>query len=229
MDHDEVRVRPYQPGDLDDLYRVCLLTAFHGGDGTAAFRDPRLPGQVYAAPYAIFEPSLAFVAQDADGVAGYIVAALDSLTFERRLEQDWWPGLRSRYPEPATDLAGRLSAQERRAIQNIHRPLETAPELAERFPSQLHMNLLRRLQGRGIGRRLIQTLIAQLRARGSQGLHLGTGLDNHRAADFFRHVGFTEFAVADWRLFVMDLTRSGLGIDLDAPDYQPGKPMERRK
>jgi len=209
VDHDEVRVRPYQRGDLDDLYRVCLLTAFHGGDGTAVFRDPRLPGQVYAAPYAIFEPSLATVAQDADGVAGYIVAALDSLTFEHRLEQDWWPGLRSRYPEPPADLAGGLSAQERRAIQNIHRPLETVPELAERFPSQLHMNLLRRLQGRGIGRRLIQTLIAQLRARGSRGLHLGTGLDNHRAADFFRHVGFTEFAVTDWRLFVMDLTRSG--------------------
>jgi len=209
VDHDEVRVRPYQRGDLDDLYRVCLLTAFHGGDGTAVFRDPRLPGQVYAAPYAIFEPSLASVVQDADGVAGYIVAALDSLTFEHRLEQDWWPGLRSRYPEPAADLAGRLSAQERRAIQNIHRPLKTAPELAEHFPSQLHMNLLRRLQGRGIGRRLIQTLIAQLRARGSQGLYLGTGLDNHRAADFFRHVGFTEFAVTDWRLFVMDLTRSG--------------------
>jgi ribosomal protein S18 acetylase RimI-like enzyme len=209
VDHDEVQVRPYQPGDLDDLYRVCLLTAFHGGDGTAVFRDPRLPGQVYAAPYAIFEPSLATVAQDADGVAGYIVAALDSRALEHRLEQDWWPGLRFRYPEPPADLAERLSAQERRAIQNIHGPLETAPELAERFPSQLHINLLRRLQSRGIGRRLIQTLIAQLQARGSQGLHLGTGLDNHHAAEFFRRVGFTELAVTDWRLFVMDLTRSG--------------------
>jgi len=209
VDHDEVRVRPYQPGDLDDLYRVCLLTAFNGADGTAVFQDPRLPGQVYAAPYAIFEPSLATVAQNADGVAGYIVAALDSLVFEHRLEQDWWPGLRPRYPEPSADLAERLSAQERRAIEGIHRPFQTAPELAERFPSQLHINLLRRLQGRGIGRRLIQTLLAQLRARGSRGLHLGAGLDNHRAAEFFRRVGFTEMAVTDWRLFVMDLTRSG--------------------
>jgi GNAT superfamily N-acetyltransferase len=209
VDQDEARVRPYQPGDLDGLYRVCLLTAFHGDDGTAAFRDPRLPGQVYAAPYAIFEPSLATVAQDADGVSGYIVGALDSLAFEHRLEQDWWPRLRSRYPVPPADLAERLSAQERRAIQNIHRPLETAPEVAERFPSQLHINLLRRLQGRGIGQRLIQTLIAQLRARGSRGLHLGTGLDNHRAAEFFRRVGFTEMAAPDWRLFVMDLTKSG--------------------
>jgi GNAT superfamily N-acetyltransferase len=209
VDHDEVRVRPYRAGDLNDLYRVCLLTAFHGDDGTAVFRDPKLPGQVYAAPYAIFESSLATVAQDADGVAGYVVAALDSRAFQHRLEQDWWPGLRLRYPEPSADLARRLSAQERRAIENIHRPQQTPPELAERVPSQLHINLLRSLQGRGIGRRLIQTLIAQLRARGSRGLHLGTGLDNHRAAEFFRRAGFTEMAVTDWRLFAMDLTKSG--------------------
>jgi ribosomal protein S18 acetylase RimI-like enzyme len=205
VDHDEVRVRPYQPDDLDDLYRVCLLTAFHGGDGTGAFRDPQLPGQVYAAPYAIFEPALAIVAQDADGVAGYIVAALDSLTFAHRLDQQWWPDLRLRYPEPSADLAEQLSTQERQAIEKIHRPPQTAPELAERFPSHLHINLLPRLQGRGIGRRLMRTLIAQLRTRGSRGVHLDARLDNHRGAAFFRRAGFTEMPATDRRLFVMDL------------------------
>ena len=206
MDHDDVLVRPYQPGDLDDLYRVCLLTAFKGADGTAIFGDPMLPGHLYVAPYAIFEPSLATVAQDADGVAGYIVAALDSRVFEQRLEQEWWPALRSRYPEPSDDLAERLSVQEQRAIGDIHRPFEPMPQLAERFPSHLHINLLPRLQGRGVGRRLIQTLIAQLRARGSRGLHLYVGLDNDRAPEFYRRVGFTPLAVADPHVFVMDFT-----------------------
>jgi GNAT superfamily N-acetyltransferase len=209
VESDQVLVRPYQPGDLDDVYRVCLLTSFNGADGTAMFRDPRLPGHLYAAPHAIFEPSLASVAQDADGVAGYIVSALDSLAFEHRLEQNWWPDLRPRYPEPSPDLAEQLSEQERRAIKRIHRPQETAPELAERFPSQLHINLLPRLQGRGIGRTLIDRLVAQLRTAGSRGLHLGTNLDNHRGAEFFRHAGFTELAVTDWRLFAMDLTKNG--------------------
>jgi hypothetical protein len=79
------RVRQFRPDDLDDLYRICLQTAGGGQDGTALFRDPKLPGHVYAAPYALFEPSLAFVAEDAAGVGGYIVAALDGETFERRL------------------------------------------------------------------------------------------------------------------------------------------------
>ena len=205
MDRDDFLVRPYQPGDLDNLYRVCLLTAFHGDDGTGLFRDPQLPGAVYAAPYAIFEPSLATVAQDADGVAGYIVAALDSPMFAHRLEQEWWPDLRLRYPEPSADVADQLSMQERQAIEWIHRPPQPASELAGRCTSHLHINLLPRLQGRGIGRRLMHTLITQLRAQGSRGLTLDARLENHRGAAFFRRVGFTEVPVADRHRFVMDL------------------------
>ena len=85
------RVRRYRPDDLDALYRICLQTSYHGGDGTALFRDPRLPGHVYAAPYGLFEPSLAFVAKDAAGVGGYIVAALNGETFEQRLERSGGP------------------------------------------------------------------------------------------------------------------------------------------
>ncbi len=94
------RIRAFAPGDLDEVYRICLLTADNGQDGTAVFTDPRLPGEVYAAPYALLEPSLALLAEDADGVCGYVVAALDSLDFDQRLERDWWPALRARYPEP---------------------------------------------------------------------------------------------------------------------------------
>ena len=65
--------------------------------GTASmFDDPRILGHVFAAPYGVFEPSLAFVADDEAGVGGYIVGALDSRAFEERLEAEWWPALRDR-------------------------------------------------------------------------------------------------------------------------------------
>ena len=57
------------------------------------FDDPRILGHVFAAPYGLFEPSLAFVAEDEVGVGGYIVGALDSRAFEERLEAGWWPTL----------------------------------------------------------------------------------------------------------------------------------------
>jgi ribosomal protein S18 acetylase RimI-like enzyme len=206
VDHEAARIRGCQPGDLDDLYRICLQTADNGQDASHLFGDPKLPGDVYAAPYAIFEPSLAFVAEDRSGVGGYVVAALDSRCFERRLERDWWPALRGRYPDPSREPAKNVSLQERQARHNIHHPWGADLEVAEQFPSHLHINLVPRLQGRGVGRQLITTLTSRLRDQGSPGLHLLVGYGNQRAAECYRHVGFTELPAAGVHIFAMDLT-----------------------
>jgi ribosomal protein S18 acetylase RimI-like enzyme len=200
------RIRPYQADDLDELYRICVQTADNGHDATSMFRDPRLPGHIYAAPYALFEPSLAFVAQDAGGVDGYVVAALDSQAFEQRLERDWWPALRVNHPEPSQDLAKGLSPPEQFALHWIHHPVGTPDELARGFPSHLHINLVPRLQGHGIGRQLIATVISALRDQGSPGLHLHVRHSNQRAAGFYRHVGFTGLPAGDVHVFTTNFT-----------------------
>ena len=85
-------------------------------------------------------------------------------------------------------------------------PRITADDLAERYPSHLHINLVPRLQGRGIGRRLIATLISALRDHGSRGLHLLVGRANQHAVGFYRHVGFSELPATDVHTFVMQLS-----------------------
>jgi GNAT superfamily N-acetyltransferase len=206
-------IRPYRPADLDDLYRVCAQTADNGRDATALLSDPMLPGHVFAAPYALFESPFAWVAEDAAGVAGYVVGALDTRAFEERLERDWWPGLRARYPAP--QAAGALSVPERIALQTIHQSFRADP-LLSRYPSHLHIDLLPRMQGRGFGRRLIETLFAALRASGSRGVHLRVGRANLRAAGFYQHVGLTELPGEDARVFAMQLA-----------DAEPGDDRER--
>ena len=205
MDLELAAIRPYRPDDLEDLYRVCLQTANNGEDATALFEDPKLPGQVYAAPYALFEPSLAFVAEDRAGVGGYFVAALDSRAFGQRLERDWWPALRTSYPEPTPGVAEQLSLPERRALGNIHHPWDRHDALSGHYPSHLHIDLLPRLQGRCLGRQLIATLTSALRHQGSPGVHLLAGRANQRAAGFYRHVGFTELPATDVYTFAMEL------------------------
>jgi ribosomal protein S18 acetylase RimI-like enzyme len=204
VNSDLVRIRPYRPADLDDVYRICLLTADNGEDGTPLFGDAKLPGHLYVGPYVTFEPSLAFVAEDSAGVGGYTLGTLDTEAFEKRLERDWWPTLRSDYPEPPTDAG--LSAPEQYAIHDIHHPGRTADDLAAGFPSHLHIDLLPRMQGRGVGRRLIATMIASLRDRGSPGVHLLVSRGNHRAAGFYRHLGFIEHPATHMNIFTMDLS-----------------------
>ncbi len=199
-------IRSYQASDLDALYQICLQTADDGQDATALFSDPELPGHVYVGPYVTFEPELAFVAEDAEGVGGYIVAALDSQAFEGRLEREWWPRLRRCYPEPSPDAAGDLTQTEQYAIHDIHHPFGAPEEVTERYPSHLHIDLIPRLQGQRAGRRLVETVISRLQAEASPGLHLLVGRSNQGAIGFYRHIGFTEHPLRGPYTFTMQLT-----------------------
>jgi ribosomal protein S18 acetylase RimI-like enzyme len=186
-----VIIRGYRPGDLRDLYQICLRTGDHGADATAQFRDPDLLGHVYAAPYGVLEPSLAFVAEDQAGVGGYCLGALDSRAFEQRAEAEWWPPLRRRYAEPDPARREHWTRDEELAFM-IYHPWRADGELLAPFPSHLHIDLLPRIQGGGNGRRLMDQQLAALRERGSPGVHLNVNAANLRAVGFYQHLGFTE-------------------------------------
>ena len=214
MNRARAHIRPYQPGDLGALYQICLLTGDDGQDATSLFDDPRLLGHFFAGPYGLFEPSLAFVAEDAHGVGGYVLGALDTQAFEEQLERNWWPTLRARYPDPPPDLLPGLWTPDQRMAHMIHHPWRIPGELAARYPSHLHIDLLPRLQASGFGRQLIATLIAAMRGQESRGVHLYVPPGNYRAAEFYRHLGFTELRAA-----AAELPASGLhlfAMDLDA-------------
>jgi ribosomal protein S18 acetylase RimI-like enzyme len=185
-------IRGYRSEDLRDLYRICLQTGNgSGGDGTPLYRDPDLLGHIFAAPYGVLEPALAFVAEDQAGVGGYCLGALDTRAFEQRLEADWWPSLRLRYAEPDPADRGRWTPDEL-AAYTIHHPWLTDEDLLASHPSHLHIDLLPRAQGGGIGRRLMAAQLAALRDRGSTGVHWHVAAENQRAVGFYRHLGFSE-------------------------------------
>lgn len=199
-----VQIRGYRESDLRDLYRVCLQTGDSGTDATGLFRDPDLPGHVYAAPYGVLEPSLALVAEDPAGVAGYCLAALDTRAFEQRMEQEWWPPLRLRYGDP--DVAERERwTRDQEVAYVIHHPWQTEDDLIAGFPSHLHIDLLPRIQGRGIGRQLLDLQLANLRGNGSRGVHLHVRAANQRALSFYDHLGFTRLRTGYSHVFGMPL------------------------
>ncbi|HEY7977448.1 MAG TPA: hypothetical protein VID67_04585 [Rhizomicrobium sp.] len=181
------QIRPLRREDRDALYAICLKTGDGGQDATALYRDPELLGHLYAGPYAALEPESGFVLEDEEGVGGYIIGARDTYAFEKRLEAEWWPGLRLRYPNPET-----LSEPERHLAQSLHKPWRTPRRITEPYPSHLHINLLPRFQG-GWGRRMMDAWLAAMRERGSPGAHLGVGMRNERAVRFYLAYGFMEF------------------------------------
>lgn len=180
-------LRQARHDDLDALYRICLVTGASGQDASSWHNDPQLLGHIYAAPYVVIEPEHALVAEDDAGVAGYLVGTYDTDEFAAKLEQNWWPALRDRY----RDQTLQLTPADRSRVAAIMTPDVNPPELVARYPAHIHMNLLPRLRGQGVGRALTERWVAGARAAKVKGIHLGAGASNTGGRAFWERVGFT--------------------------------------
>ncbi|MBI5770036.1 MAG: GNAT family N-acetyltransferase, partial [Verrucomicrobia bacterium] len=184
-------LRPVRSGDEAGAYYVCLKTGDNGGDGEPFYRDdPDALGRIYVGPYLKFEPELGVILEDEQGICGYSLGAFDSKAFFARYEAGWRPAVAARFPAPSGDPARWTRVQQ---IHHLyHHPENFIPEPYAEFPSHLHIDLLPRAQGHGLGRRMLEQVMENLRRRGSPGAHLGVSTRNPRAIAFYGHLGFHE-------------------------------------
>jgi len=187
-------IRPFHANDLDDLYRISLATGAAGDDASHLYADPRLMGHIYSAPYARLEPQLAIVVEDQEGVAGFAVGAIDTAAWEERLEREWWPTLRQQYVMPPETNASAWTPDQRRIVM-IHHPARTPRAVALEFPAHLHLNLLPRLQGHGVGRELFNAWLALAGKCAARALHVPINRMNLRAIRFWGRMGFADLAL----------------------------------
>ena len=186
-------IRPARPNDGPAAYHVCLKTGDGGGDGEPLYpEDPDALGRLFVGPYLAFEPDLGLILEDAEGVCGYALAALDSRAFYDRYEREWRPLLCAGHPDPAGDPARWTPVQH--VYHWYHHPDYFCPEPYDAYPSHLHIDLLPRAQGRGRGRAMMTQLLERLRERGSPGVHLGMWARNTRAHAFYERLGFADVA-----------------------------------
>ncbi len=184
-----LQIRPAAVHDLPGAYRVCLLTGDSGEDARASHGDPDLLGHVFVGPYIVGQPGLARVLVDEGGVAGYRLAAEDTRAFEAWTDAHWWPALRERYPrrDDGTPDGSLIAA--------IHDPPRVPDVIVRAHPAHLHIDLLERARGQGLGRVLIEGLLDDLRQRGVGGVHLEVGEQNAGGIGFYEHLGFRRLDV----------------------------------
>ena len=79
--------------------------------------------------------------------------------------------------------------------------------LFSRFPAHLHINCSPNFQGVGVGKKLIDSYIEELKKRGAKGLHVVTSPDA-RNVQFYKKAGFEFHQEGKWeksKLFFMGL------------------------
>jgi GNAT superfamily N-acetyltransferase len=186
-----VSLREFRPDDLGALYCISLATGQAGGDASHLYQDPKLMGHIYSAPYAVLAPESVVIASDDEGVAGYVLGAFDTEAWEDRLEREWWPNLRNLYTRPDDSDRQNWTPDQRR-ISMIFQPERTPAHVIKQYPVHLHMNLLPRLQRKGVGSRLFAAWQAIATEGGAQSMHVGVNRANCGAQQFWRSMGFSE-------------------------------------
>ena len=180
-------VRKFQEEDRPGLYHICLATGDSGANAEHLYNQKDMLGEIYVGPYLNFQPELSFTLIQ-DGVAGYALAALDTTSFENTLSNQWWPVILEKYSNRSPE---NFNERENNLFRYIQNPPLRSKEVINQYPSHLHIDLLEKAQGRGIGKAMMLLLLETLKEQGSTGVHLGMGARNDRAFIFYTKLGFT--------------------------------------
>ncbi|GAA4966928.1 GNAT superfamily N-acetyltransferase [Nonomuraea thailandensis] len=178
--------RADDPGEIDQLYDICVRTAAWGRDASGLLAEHRLLGDIFVGPYLACAPDLAWVlaTEEVQGTpsqpVGYFLAVADTVAFEDKWEHEWWPRLRAQSPRRPVQ-PGSPDVWLHSYVEN---PPRTPADITSRYPAHIHVDLLPEAQGNGHGRRLWTTAIKALRSRGVPGVHLGVAARNTNAQGF---------------------------------------------
>lgn len=188
-------IRNVMAQDIPYLYSIALKTAFAGLDGTPYFDDPWCVGHYFTLPYYFFEPELCFVAlNEHEKPSGYIVGTSDTRAFNTWMQQSWLPVLQDHYQWITTFKS--------EAEQNVIKTLLKGPGEGMwqnlGYPAHLHIDILDELQGKGLGRGLMETFCSAVKNRGAKGIHLGVDGRNTRAFGFYEKMGFQILEQPSW-------------------------------
>jgi ribosomal protein S18 acetylase RimI-like enzyme len=181
-------LRQATAADHGALLSICLKTGDAGKDATAREDDPDMLGLVYAVPYQVFEPDLAFIVEGPNGPAGYVLGVRDTAAFNKHLEAEWYPTLRESRTDPGPDKSAWHGSDWGRWL--VHHPNFAVPAALAPYPSHGHIDLLPEAQGRGFGRHAMEHFQNRLKTLGSPGMYLGLDPKNRNALRFYEHLGF---------------------------------------
>lgn len=185
----EFAVQPFQAEHTDAVLRIAADTAFFGEPVEVFLEDRLLFCDAFYRYYTTFEAQSSWVALAEGDVVGFLMGCRDSRSQARRWVRRILPGvlskaLRGRY---------RLGPNTWRYVRGLVSMWlwEGTPHVdLSRYPAHLHINVAATARGQGVGRRLIQAYLEQLRQAQCPGVHLNTTDHNRAACHLYENSGF---------------------------------------
>ncbi|RWS29244.1 protein O-GlcNAcase-like isoform X1 [Leptotrombidium deliense] len=203
-------IRPYLSSDEASVYEVCHKTCNDFMQFNDEFNDvPNLLGERFGNMFFIryllcfrfvggflnVSAEYCFVVEDETGICGYVLAALDSQQFQKKMEMTWFAKLCTKYPD-TNDKEIESAVSPESVIKNIHEytrnKFSTPEQIYKSHPSVLRMNLLQHVIDLSVPKRLLACVLAALKANGSGGVFSKVAIRDQKVIDFYLKLGFHE-------------------------------------
>lgn len=183
-----VIIRKCRKSDAKGIMHVCYKTGYMGEDVTDYFKDKKLFGLLFCLYYPKYATEYCFVAEDKGRVVGYILGHPDSDSQERLFLAKIGPRILFR----VLFVTSWRYFQDIRLILHFARvPQSEEPlDVNKKYPAHLHIDILEEYQHQGVGSKLMNKFITQMKKLGIRGIHLGTSEGNYKAVPFYKKWGF---------------------------------------
>ncbi|KAF2134358.1 GCN5-related N-acetyltransferas-like protein [Dothidotthia symphoricarpi CBS 119687] len=189
-------VRPYDKAhDFEAGLHVYFVTIDQGLDWEPA---RTIGTYLWYRPYVILSPSTCFVLDDGIGhVVGYCIGTDDTKAFAQRWRDDFAPSVDPEHV-PRPDVQTGTPLMEGPDVQHFRKAvyeadcsmLQSWPQVLQRHPAHIHINVLPEYQGKGWGRTLIHAFFEAVKELGAAGVHLDMIRTNTNGRRFYDKIGF---------------------------------------
>ncbi len=169
-----MNIRPYKVTDKEDVHFVCLNS---DGPCKSSKRGINFALAVYCDYYIEIEPENCFVATDEnDKAVGYIISTENFDKFKEIYMADYYT---------------RIKKWEYRRRKSARRTIIPHEKHKQDYPAHLHIDILPEYQRMGLGHKLTDALVEQLKAKDVKGIMLTTWIKNEKGRGFYDKYGFT--------------------------------------
>jgi ribosomal protein S18 acetylase RimI-like enzyme len=182
-------IRPYKHSDRQVIFEISADTAFFGEPVEAFLEDRRLYIDAFARYYLDHETPYVWVAVNFDGVIGFLFGCTDTAVQSK----GWRRYIISKVLVRAVTRKYTLGKNTASFAFNMLAGLlkgESASINLDDYPAHLQIDVKQGYRGEGVGRRLIEAYLGQLRNLCVIGVHLETTSHNKAACHLYEKVGF---------------------------------------
>lgn len=186
-------IRQSTVADLPYIYEICWKTGYRGQSVEGILEDRYQIGHYFAAPYLHYDKECCFVATENGIPKGYILGTSDTVNYTKWLNKEWLPQVRKLYDFSGEEASDPFAKFIRKCIAD-----DTVVERSlYEYPAHLHIDLLPDLQGKGMGRKLMEVFFKRCLQKGATRVHLGVGKKNPKAVAFYKKMGMFVISESD--------------------------------